>query len=142
MHELCWQGSPSIHLVGGCNAGRLPRLPPQTPPGDLLPSLQVLLPQCYRQNGSPGCQYHLQTRVQHQVSKEREVGGGRGTTARPKEGSPLFSPHEAQPLSGIVFFINTYLFTWLCWVLVAQVGWLVVGHELSSCGLSSCSVQT
>ena len=42
-------------------------------------------------------------RVRHQVWKEREVGGGRRRTAKPKEGSPLFSPQEAQPLSGILF---------------------------------------
>lgn len=127
MHGLRWQGLPSIHLVGGCNAGRLPRLPPQTLPGDLLPSLQVLRRPCYRQNRSRGCQYHSQTRVRHQVRKEREVGGGRGTIARPKEGSPLFSPQEAQPLRGILFFINTYLFTWLCWVLVASGGMVCCG---------------
>lgn len=103
LHELRWQGSPSIHLVGGCNAGQLPRAPPQTPPGDLLPSLLVLLWQCHGQNRSPGCQHHLQTGVRHQVRKEREVGGGRRRTAKPKEGSPLFSPQEAQPLSGILF---------------------------------------
>ena len=141
LHGLRWQGLPSIHLVGGCNAGRLPRLPPQTLPGDLLPSLQVLRRQCYRKNRSRSCQYHLQTRVRHQVRKEREVGGGRGTIARPKEGSPLFSPQEAQPLRGILFFILICLLgcvgSWL-----HQVGWFVVAHGLSSCGLSSCSVQT
>ena len=110
------------------------RRPAPQPPGSAAAVLQT--------EREPWLPVSFTKRVQHQVSKEREVGGGRGTTARPKEGSPLFSPHEAQPLSGIVFFINTYLFTWLCWVLVAQVGWLVVGHELSSCGLSSCSVQT
>lgn len=104
LRELRWQGSPSIHLVGGCNAGRLPRAPPQPPPVDLLPSLLVLLRQCHRQNRNPGCLYHSQTGVQHQVRKEREVAGGRGRTAKPKASSPLFSPQDAQPLSGMLFF--------------------------------------